>query len=90
MKKNKNLEISERIKKLENKKVKKKKKFDNSGFGIGLKVSLDFISPIFVGILIGLGTDKIFLSKPIFFVIFLILGIVAGFINLFRVTKKLR
>ncbi len=87
----KKLEISERIKNIENKKTKEKNlKHHNSGFGIGLKVSLDLISPIFVGILIGLGIDKIFLTKPIFFLIFLILGIVAGFFNLFRATKTLK
>ena len=33
----------------------------NNGYGIGLKISLDLVSSIIVGALIGLGLDKIFL-----------------------------
>ena len=56
---------------------------------IGLKISMDLISSIIVGVLIGLGLDKIFLTKPIFFIIFLVLGIITGFYSLFKTMKKL-
>ena len=36
-------------------------------FGIGFKIATDFVASIFVGACIGLGFDKIFSSKPIFF-----------------------
>jgi ATP synthase protein I len=60
-----------------------------SGYGLGLKMSLDLVSSVIVGTLIGWGIDKIFSTKPIFFIIFLLLGIVAGFINLYRSIKKI-
>ena len=61
----------------------------DNGYSIGLKISLDFISSIIVGALIGYGLDKIFSTKPVFFIIFLILGIITGFYSLFKTAKKL-
>ena len=63
--------------------------YKNNGYSIGLKISMDLISSIIVGVLIGLGIDKIFSTKPIFFIIFLVLGIITGFYNLFKTVKKL-
>ena len=63
--------------------------YKNNGYSIGLKISLDLISSIIVGVLIGLGLDKVFLTKPIFFIIFLVLGIITGFYSLFKTMKKL-
>ncbi|MEE2694944.1 MAG: AtpZ/AtpI family protein [Pseudomonadota bacterium] len=82
--------LTERIEqKLDELKPKAKNPNYKSGYGLGLKISLDLISSTIVGILIGLGIDKIFSTKPIFFVIFLVLGIIAGFINLYRTIKKI-
>ena len=61
----------------------------NNGYSIGLKISLDLISSIIVGVLIGHGLDKIFSTKPVFFIIFLVLGVIAGFYSLFKTMKKL-
>ena len=61
----------------------------NNGYSIGLKISLDLISSIIVGALIGFGLDKIFSTKPVFFIIFLVLGIITGFYSLFKTMKKL-
>ena len=72
-------------------KLKKPKKnyYKNNGYSIGLKISLDLISSIIVGAFIGYGLDKIFLTKPVFFIIFLVLGIITGFYSLFKTVKKL-
>ena len=72
-------------------KLKKSKTncYKNNGYSIGLKISLDLISSIIVGALIGYGLDKIFLTKPVFFIIFLVLGIITGFYSLFKTVKKL-
>ena len=59
------------------------------GYSIGLKISMDFLSSIIAGVLIGLGIDKVFSTKPIFFIIFLLLGIVSGFYNLYKTVKKI-
>ena len=57
---------------------------NTNSFGLGLKISLDLVVSIIVGILIGLGIDKLFNTKPIFFLIFFILGIAAGCFNMYR------
>ena len=71
---------------LKNKKNSPKKM---SGYGVGMKISLDLFSSIFVGTMIGLGIDKFFSTKPIFLLIFLVLGIIAGFYNLYKSAQNL-
>ena len=81
-------DFSERI----GEKLKKNKRIQNNnkqGYSLGLKISMDLVSSIIAGVLIGLGVDKIFSTKPIFFIIFLVLGIISGFYNLFKSIKKL-
>ena len=86
---NSNLEkFKERLKNIEENRYKKKT--EPKGLGIGIKISLDLISPIIVGILIGLGFDKIFSTKPVFFLIFLLLGIITGFIGVIKSMKSLK
>ena len=71
--------------------LKNKKNSPNkmSGYGVGMKISLDLFSSIFVGTMIGLGIDKFFSTKPIFLLIFLVLGIIAGFYNLYKSAQNL-
>ena len=64
-------------------------KNSRSGYGIGMKMSLDLISSVIAGSLIGAGIDIFFSTKPIFFIIFLVLGIITGFYSLFKTVKKL-
>ena len=86
---NSNLEkFKEKLKNIEENRYKKKT--EPQGLGIGMKISLDLISPIIVGILIGLGFDKIFSTKPVFFLIFLLLGIITGFISIIKSMKSLK
>ena len=86
---NSNLEkFKERLKNIEENRYRKKT--EPEGLGIGMKISLDLISPIIVGILIGLGFDKIFSTKPVFFLIFLLLGIITGFISVIKSMKSLK
>ena len=84
-----NLEkFKERLKNIEENRFKKKT--EPNGLGVGMKISLDLISPIIVGILIGLGFDKIFSTKPIFFLIFLLLGVITGFISVIKFMGSLK
>ena len=81
-------DISKRI----DEKLKKNERIQNNnkqGYSLGLKISMDLVSSIIAGVLIGLGVDKIFSTKPIFFIIFLLLGIITGFYSLFKSIKKL-
>ena len=72
-------------------KQKKKHRIHNNkkGYSLGMKISMDLVSSIIAGVLIGLGVDKIFSTKPIFFIIFLLLGIITGFYSLYKSIKKL-
>ena len=83
-------EFNQRIKEFENKNKKTTpKKTNQSALGLGFKISIDFVVPIFVSILIGIGIDKIFFTKPIFFLIFLVLGILTAFFNIYKFLNKL-
>tara|TARA_B100000989_G_scaffold285076_1_gene252468 strand:+ start:184 stop:474 length:291 start_codon:yes stop_codon:yes gene_type:complete len=82
----KNKELKEKINEFkQNQNIKSKKNINTSGMlGSGLKISIDLVASIFVGIMIGLGIDKLFSTKPTFFLIFLFLGIAAGFLKMYR------
>ena len=69
--------------------MKKEENHLKTNYSIGLKISMDLVSSIIAGVLIGLGLDKIFLTKPIFFIIFLLLGIVAGFFGMYKTVKNI-
>ena len=52
-------------------------------------MATDFVVTIIVGCLIGLGIDKMFETEPIFFLIFLFLGIAGAFLNIYRTVLNL-
>jgi ATP synthase protein I len=54
-----------------------------------MKMSLDLFSSILVGMMIGLGIDNFFSTKPVFLLIFLVLGIIAGFYSLYKSAQNL-
>ena len=86
--KNNQRSLKEKIQRYENKKESLKNKPENINFGI--KIGLDLVSTIVVAVLIGLGIDKIFSTHPIFFIIFLLLGIISGFYNIIKSMSKLK
>ncbi|MFW6297797.1 MAG: AtpZ/AtpI family protein [Desulfosalsimonas sp.] len=54
--------------------------YSHLGFSIALA--------IFIGLFIGLWIDKVLGTGPVFMFIFLILGIAAGFNNIYRAVKR--
>ena len=74
--------------KKKNKNVRKNNSSEN--LNVGIRISIDLVSTIVVSILIGLGIDKIFSTHPIFFIIFLLLGIITGLYNIIRQMIKLK
>ena len=73
-----------------NSKIKNQKKNKNiKDFGIYLKSGVELVSAIIVALVIGIFLDNYFQSKPIFLIIFLILGFAAGIMNVYRSVKKL-
>lgn len=51
---------------------------------LGFSVAL----AIFIGLFIGLGLDRLFDTTPVFMFIFLCIGILAGFNNIYKVIKR--
>jgi ATP synthase protein I len=51
-------------------------------------VGINLVISTFVGLAIGYGLDKVFDTSPYLTIIFLIVGIIAGFRELFRIAKK--
>ena len=86
--KNNQKSLREKIQRYEDKKENVKNKPENINFGI--KIGLDLISTIVVAVLIGLGIDKIFSTHPIFFIIFLLLGVMSGFYSIIKSMSKLK
>ncbi len=77
------------LKKLNSKIKNKGKNKDFKDFGVYLKSGVELVSAIIVALVIGIFLDNYFQSKPIFLIIFLILGFAAGIMNVFRSVKKL-
>ena len=86
--KNNQKSLKEKIERYENKKESVKNEPENINFGI--KIGLDLVSTIVVAVLIGLGIDKIFSTHPIFFIIFLLLGVISGFYSIIKSMSKLK
>lgn len=51
-------------------------------------VGLNLVLSTFVGLGIGYGLDKLFKTSPYLTIIFLIIGIISGFRDLFRIAKR--
>lgn len=48
-------------------------------FNSGYTVGLNLLSSVVVGMALGYGIDHYFETKPVFFLVFMVLGIAAGF-----------
>ncbi len=72
-------------------KVKEKKTKNNSKSDNGMKyvtqISIDVGAGIAVGAFLGYNLDKFFATKPLYFIIFMLLGMAGGFVNLLRNLK---
>lgn len=51
-------------------------------------VGLNLVFSTFIGLAIGYGLDSLFNTSPWLMIIFLILGIIAGFRELFKIARK--
>ncbi len=88
--KNKLQDLNKRLKKFEKKNLKKNLKIKkNNDLGLFIKAGVELISPIIVGIVIGIFLDNHFNSKPLFLIIFLFLGFGGGISNIYKTVKRL-
>ncbi len=70
---------------------KKKGKFENlKDLYLVSSVGIQLVVSIFIGLAFGIYLDSKFGTSPLFTIIFLLFGIAAGFMNLFRVSKSYR
>lgn len=68
-----------------NKKQKIKKDFFSQYLNINVGYSL--VTPILIGVIIGLALDNKFHSKPYFTVFFIFFGMISSLYNLFKIIK---
>ena len=82
--------LKEKIENLENsKKFTTKVQNQKNGAGFGFKISTEIVAAIVVGVVIGLLVDNYLGTKPIGLIIFFILGAFAGFLNVYRVMRRI-
>ena len=61
----------------------------NNGAGFGFKISTEIVAALVVGVGIGLIVDNYFGTGPFGLIIFFILGAFAGFLNVYRVMRRI-
>ena len=90
MNKNKKLEnLKQKLDKLQSSKTNQNQSYKKTGAGFGFKISTEIIAALIVGVCIGLFVDNYFNTKPFGLIIFFILGALAGFLNVFRVMRRI-
>jgi ATP synthase protein I len=80
--------LKEKIDHLQHDKVKRAAHKRN-GASFGFKISAEIVAALIVGVGIGLLVDNYFNSKPLGLIIFFILGSFAGFLNVYRVMRRI-
>ena len=81
--------LKERIDSAETTNSPRLKQKKQSGAGFGFKISTEIIAALVVGVGIGLIVDKYLGTKPFGLIIFFIFGAIAGFLNVYRVMRRI-
>ena len=82
-------QLKERIDTAETSNTSPSKQKKQSGAGFGFKISTEIIAALVVGVGIGLIVDKYLGTKPFGLIIFFIFGAIAGFLNVYRVMRRI-
>ena len=82
-------ELKDRIETAKSTNTPNSKKNKESGAGFGFKISTEIIAALVVGVGIGLIVDKYLGTKPFGLIIFFIFGALAGFLNVYRVMRRI-
>ena len=59
------------------------------GTGFGFRISTEIVAALVVGVGIGITVDNYFNTQPFGLIIFFILGALAGFLNIYRVMRRI-
>jgi len=87
--KNKIESLKKRLENIESTKEKKAPTKGKTGAGFAFKISTEIIAALVVGVGIGLIVDNFFNTKPFGLIIFFIFGAFAGFLNVYRVMRRI-
>ncbi len=85
-----------KLKSLDQRIRKAKEKSDTSEvnsprpLGKVMKIVVEIVAAMGIGLVIGILIDNYFETKPIFIIVFFLLGSCAGILNVFRVAKSLQ
>ena len=86
-------QMDERIRKLKAKEQRTREEKIESQFAhaakVGFRIGAELISGVIVGAGIGYLLDILFGTRPLLLIIFLFLGGVAGFLNVYRFVKSM-
>ena len=82
-------ELKDRIETAKSSNSPNTKKNKESGAGFGFKISTEIIAALVVGVGIGLIVDKYLGTNPFGLIIFFIFGALAGFLNVYRVMRRI-
>ena len=81
--------LKQKLEKIQSSKTNQNNKNKESGAGFGFKISTEIIAALAIGVSIGLLVDNYFNTKPFGLIIFFILGALAGFLNVYRVMRRI-
>lgn len=62
---------------------------DLKGLSFAYRISSELIAAVIVGVLLGLFFDKLLDTKPIFLISLIILGFLAGLLNIYRLISRI-
>ena len=84
-------ELKEKIKEAKlNNQDKDLNNIEPSPIGKAMKLAVEIVVALAIGITIGLLLDNFFDTRPLFIIIFFLLGSCAGILNVFRVAKSMQ
>ena len=86
---NKITKLKEKIEVIESKKLSESKPKKENDVGFAFKISTELVAALIVGVGIGLIVDNFLETKPFGLIIFFILGAFAGFLNVYRVIRRI-
>jgi ATP synthase protein I len=81
--------LKEKIESYKKTKQKKSQPKKESGAGLGFKISTELVAALVVGVGIGLLVDNYLGTNPFGLIIFFIIGAFAGFLNVYRVMRRI-
>ena len=83
-------QLKDRLKNARKKLKVEKENPQTSNIGQAFKLSTELVAAVLVGTIIGFILDKTFDTKPWLIIIFFLVGVVAGILNVIRSAKKLQ